>query len=142
MVSHALPVLELMARRNQRVVCLGGTLNAQTQSFTGADTTAVIRRAHIDFFFLSATAVDARGVIVDTDAEWAVRRALVDATVSVILLADHDKFRSVKSPLLCELHELAAVVTDRAPPDVTARALNAANIPIYIGLAAQDAVER
>lgn len=116
-VTPSVPVIHaLLGRPEVRVVGLGGDLHQTSQAFVGPLAVEAARRLRVRTFFLAASAVDARGVYVEADAERPTKLALMDTADEVVLLADHGKFERTAPVQLCPLERVDRLVTDASTP--------------------------
>jgi DeoR/GlpR family transcriptional regulator of sugar metabolism len=132
-VTHSLPVLQLLASRgHRRVVALGGELLPDRQAFTGPMTEAAVADLRVRRFFLSPGAVDARGVYAHSQGEAGVQRRLMDIADEVVLVAIEEAFTTSAPALVAPLDRVAAVVCDRRPPAELACALRRAGVVSHV----------
>lgn len=111
--THSVPVITmLLPRSGIHVFGLGGELHSETQDFAGPSTLAAIRDLRISSLFLAAGGLSARGVFCASDHEALVKRALIEVSDQVILLADSSKFRSSAMIRVCELNAVHYAVID------------------------------
>jgi DeoR/GlpR family transcriptional regulator of sugar metabolism len=136
-ITHSMPVMQLLAERvagpsRPRLVALGGELTPARQALVGPTTVAAIAGLRARTFFLDAAAVDVRGTYACSMAEAQVARGLADIADQVVLLATGAAFTGSAPALVAGLSRLAAVVTDRPPPAALARALERAEVALYV----------
>jgi DeoR/GlpR family transcriptional regulator of sugar metabolism len=139
-ITHSMPVMQLLAQRvagsaDPRLVALGGELTAARQALVGPTTVATIAGLRARTFFLDAAAVDVRGTYACSTAEAQVARGLADIADEVVLLATGAAFTGSAPVLVAGLDRLTAVVTDEPPPDAVARALERAEVALYVAAA-------
>ncbi len=112
-ISHSLPVLTIIAgMRGVSLTALGGTFHPTSLSFTGPQTTEAISHLHVSTLFLGASGVNERGVFCGNDYDAGVKRALVDAADSVVLVCDSTKFGATAMARVASLETLGHVVVD------------------------------
>jgi DeoR/GlpR family transcriptional regulator of sugar metabolism len=88
-VSHSLPVLTACAARDDvDVVAIGGEYQRDTRSFTGATARDALQAVSADVAVLSATAVDATGLLCANPREAELKRTMTAVAVRRILLVD------------------------------------------------------
>jgi DeoR/GlpR family transcriptional regulator of sugar metabolism len=124
-ITHSMPVLHLLDERQamSRTVALGGELLADRHAFVGPSTEAALAQLRARTFFLSPSAVDARGTYARSPAEASVQRKLIEIADEVVLVATHDVFSTSAPACVAPLDRLARLVTDRALPREVAAAL-------------------
>jgi DeoR/GlpR family transcriptional regulator of sugar metabolism len=117
-VTHSIPVMQLLLTRGVgRVVGLGGELLPESQAFVGPRTVDATAGLRVQTLLLGAAAADDRGIYVSTDNERPTKLALMSIADRVVLLVDSSKFVASAPVHLCGWDDIAAVVTDAAPPD-------------------------
>jgi DeoR/GlpR family transcriptional regulator of sugar metabolism len=133
-VTNSIPVIQLLMTRPQppRVVGLGGEVMAETLAFVGAGTVAAIDRVRVGTVFLAAAAIDERGAYAHSDAETAVKRALIDIAGRTVVIAGHDCFSDSAPLLLGGLDRIGALVTGQRPPTRIERALRQASVDLLV----------
>lgn len=130
-ITHSAPVVAtLLNRPDIQMVCLGGTLHHETQSFAGPDTTEPLAHLRIDRLFLSASSIDSRGVYCANDFDAVTKRALIVASDEVVLVSDSSKFNSSASVRVCQLERLDKAITDNNLKKADERMLIEHNIEI------------
>jgi DeoR/GlpR family transcriptional regulator of sugar metabolism len=134
LITHSMPVLTLMdgRRRGSRTVSLGGELLGNRHAFVGPYTEAALDRLRARTFFLSPSAVDARGAYAHSPAEASVQRKLAAIADEVVLVATADVFAASAPARITELAGLDRVVTDQHPPAAVAAVLRAAQVPVEV----------
>ena len=116
-VTHSVPVLELLAERvNVSIIALGGDLFRPSRAFAGPMTVEAASQLRVRTFFLGAAAIDQRGVYVAADVERSAKLKLMEIADRVVLLADHSKFGRSAPVLLCDFSHIEILVTDAAVP--------------------------
>jgi DeoR/GlpR family transcriptional regulator of sugar metabolism len=132
-VTHSLPVLQLLAEEGRRrVVSLGGELLHGRRAFAGPTTEAAIADLRVRTFFLTPCAVDARGVYAQSPAEAGVQRRLMDIADEVVLVSTEEPFRSSAPALVSPLDRVTAIVSNRRPPAELSCALRRAGVVIHV----------
>jgi DeoR/GlpR family transcriptional regulator of sugar metabolism len=112
-VTQSLPVINaLLPHEYIDVICLGGTLHSDTQSFAGPATVAAINELRVRTLFLAASGLRANGVYCGNDFDAITKRTLVSAADEVILLTDSTKFSISAMVRACALNDLHRVITD------------------------------
>jgi DeoR/GlpR family transcriptional regulator of sugar metabolism len=112
-VTHSLPALQVAAELDGvTVVCLGGLLLADSQSFAGPATLSAIGHLHIDTLVLSASAVSDTGLWSNSFVEVETKQALVAAADRVLVVADATKFHVTAAVRICGWDVPSLVVTD------------------------------
>ena len=96
LLTNSLPVMSLVAAAessNLKLVGLGGSFRALTQSFVGAETVRAIEGFYADRAVFSVKGISAEGFLTDPDAlETEVKRAMISQAATVVLVATGRKF--------------------------------------------------
>jgi DeoR/GlpR family transcriptional regulator of sugar metabolism len=96
LLTNSLPVMSLVASAessNLKLVGLGGSFRALTQSFVGAETVRAIEGFYADRVVFSVKGISGEGFLTDPDAlESEVKRAMIMQAATVVLVATHRKF--------------------------------------------------
>jgi DeoR family fructose operon transcriptional repressor len=112
-VTHSLPVISTCAARDDvELVALGGTYQADTRSFTGPATEAGVASLSVDVAVLSATAVDASGLLCSKALDASIKQRLAEVAQRTILLVDHRKLGARAPIRFGRLDLVDVVVTD------------------------------
>jgi DeoR family transcriptional regulator of aga operon len=132
-ITHSLPVLQLLASRGRRrVVALGGELLPGRRAFVGPTTEAAVADLRVRRFFLSPCAVDARGVYAHSQGEAGVQRRLMDIADEVVLVSTEETFTTSAPALVEPLDRVTAMVCDRRPPAEPACALRRVGVVFHV----------
>jgi DeoR/GlpR family transcriptional regulator of sugar metabolism len=96
LLTNSLPVMTLVAAAessNLKLVGLGGSFRALTQSFVGAETVRAIEGFYADRAVFSVKGISAEGFLTDPDPlETEVKRAMIMQAATVVLVATARKF--------------------------------------------------
>src|SRR3954447_20019724 len=126
LLTNSLPVMSLVAAAessNLKLVGLGGSFRALTQSFVGAETVRAIEGFYADRVVFSVKGISAEGFLTDPDAlESDVKRAMIMQSATVVLVATHRKFDGRGLNVIAPAQRVqVAYLTD--PPAAGARML-------------------
>ncbi len=112
-VTHSLPVMAALGERSDvDLIGVGGLYHPATQTFTGPDAVAAIRRLRVHTFFLAASGLRRRGAYCGTPLDAEVKQAFIGVAERVVLLADSSKLRQTAPVPICDYERLDALVTD------------------------------
>lgn len=112
-VTHSLPVVEtLISNPGTEVLCLGGTLHPESLSFDGPTTLASVESVRANMMFLAASAISERGVYNGNGHDAIIKRALIDVSEKVVLLADSSKLALASMVKICDWHLIDTLITD------------------------------
>jgi DeoR/GlpR family transcriptional regulator of sugar metabolism len=96
LLTNSLPVMSLVASAessNLKLVGLGGSFRALTQSFVGAETVRAIQGFYADRVVFSVKGISGEGFLTDPDPlETEVKRAMIGQAATVVLVATSRKF--------------------------------------------------
>ncbi len=132
--TNDLQVCRTLARRNgNRVVLLGGDLQAHEEATIGWDAVTALANYTAEFAFVGVGGLTVDGGMTDFTRDGAELRGrmLQSARVSVIV-ADASKFTTVTPVRIPHFDRATHLVTDRAPPAPLRRALRAKGVRILI----------
>lgn len=134
MITSNLVVYEELADdEGIELVLLGGMVRREYRSLVGFLTEDNLRQLHADWLFLGTSGVRPGGQVMDTTVvEVPVKRAMINASEKVALLADTAKFPGHGMAKVCGPEDLDVVVTN-APVDTATRAsLQEARVEIIV----------
>ncbi len=116
-----------------RVHVLGGDYYGEVAETIGAETVQQIQRLRADHAVLTIGTVDAEGGFMDFNLDEAmVATAMVHHARAVTVLADHSKLGRSSQVRVCELAQVARLVTDAPPPPALAQALERAGVEVLL----------
>lgn len=109
-IMHAIPY------ENINIISLSGTLNRKTLSFTGTSAVQVLQNYNISKAFMATTGFSiANGVTNSSALESDIKRAVVQRSQNVNLLADSSKCNVISLITYCGLDKINTLVTDKKP---------------------------
>ena len=118
-ISASLPVVSSLATNaGVEVTCLGGTLHPESLSFSGPATLAAISNLHIETLFLAASGLNVRGVFCGNGFDAITKRALIDVSDTVVLIADSSKFTTSAMVRTCGWDAIDRLIVDSDLRDV------------------------
>jgi DeoR family glycerol-3-phosphate regulon repressor len=116
-----------------RVHLLGGEYRGDPAESVGPQTIEQITTFRADHAVLTIGAVDADGGFLDFDMDEAkIAAAMVRQAGAVTVLADSSKLGRLALVKVCDLKEVARLVTDLAPPKPLGKALHAADVEVMV----------
>lgn len=122
--SNNLSVINgLVDTEDVEIVLIGGEYRAWCNSFMGQMTLDAIAALHADVLIMSTSAVTGTACYHQRQDTISVKRALIAAAETKVLLVDHTKFERRALFRLCALSEFDHVVVDSATPEATLDAL-------------------
>ena len=115
-----------------RVHVFGGQLRPGSNTLVGDEVLAGARSIRADVLLFGAHAVT-DGVVSETSSEVAaVKRALMQSATSCRLLVDSSKFRPRVFMSVCEVTELAEVITDDGAPQEEIERIHGAGVKLTV----------
>lgn len=128
----ALPVL--LALRAVSVTVLGGEAHEETLSCSGPATIAAVRRLRIDQLFLATSAVLPDGFYCGKDYDAVTKRALLEVSDQVVLLADSSKWQATDTDMqrFADLTVPQILVTDVGLPTAQRERLTSLGVEVII----------
>jgi DeoR family fructose operon transcriptional repressor len=113
-VTHSLPIATLLASRPAITLHLiGGLVRWRTLAAVGGWARQCISEIHADVVFLGINGITVeRGLTTPDLAEAQVKRALVDAALRTVVLADHSKVGRVDFARVAPLDRVDTLITD------------------------------
>ena len=110
-ILHAIPY------ENINVISLSGTLSRKTLSFTGPSAIQVLQNYNISKAFMASTGFSIiSGVTNSSPSESDIKRAVVQRSQKVYLLADSSKCNVVSLITYCGLDKIDTLITEAYPP--------------------------
>ena len=124
-LTHSLEVINrTVSHLGLTVIALPGMLNKKTLSFVCRKPGEFLRDCNIGKAFMSSDGITvANGATQSTSSEYEVKRAVINRSDEVFLLAEHEKFGQVSLYTYCGLDKIDLIITDEAPPSDFADAL-------------------
>jgi DeoR family transcriptional regulator, aga operon transcriptional repressor len=123
-ITHSFPVVSsLVGNSGVEVMCLGGTLHPDSLSFDGPATLAAISNLHVPMLFLAATGLGDRGVFCGNGFDAITKRALIDVSERVVLIADSSKFQNQAMVRVCGWDAIDTIIVDSGIGDAQRRLL-------------------
>ena len=110
-------VLELAECENIKLICTGGSLNTRNMSYTGRFAERMItENLTADKCFFSCKVVTvSRGMTDESEDEAEIKRAMMQASDSVIFLCDHNKLGRKGIPVIASIDKIDMLITDIRP---------------------------
>jgi DeoR/GlpR family transcriptional regulator of sugar metabolism len=134
MTSNLAVYEELMPDPDIELILLGGVVRRNYRSLVGFLTEDCVRQVRAGRLFMGTSGVLADGTVVDTTAvEIPGRRAMINASDQVVLVADETKFPGTGYATVCGPEELDVVVTTDRADGPTLTTLRDAGIEVITG---------
>lgn len=112
-VTHSFPVVSsLVGHAGIEVNCLGGLLHPESLSFDGPSTLSAISNLQVQTLFLAASGINDRGAFCGNGFDAITKRALIDVSERVVLLADSSKFHASAMVKVCTWEVIDDIIID------------------------------
>ncbi len=113
-ITQSLPVVTTLVQNDGiEVTALGGVLYPESLSFAGPSTLESIANFQIQTLFLAASGLSERGAFCGTDFDAITKRALIEVSDRVILIADSSKFSIGAMVKICSWDAISAIIVDK-----------------------------
>ncbi len=120
------------------IIALGGRYHPTADSYTGPMCAAQLQAIHADLYITSTTAVgDGAAWHPDADVA-AVKRAMLGAATTSLLLLDRSKLGRRGLHRVADLARFDAVIVEAGTPDDTVDRLDAAGVTVHLAPALDD----
>jgi DeoR family fructose operon transcriptional repressor len=126
--TNTLPIaLSLVTRPNLTVFTLGGRVRSRTLAEVDSWAARTLAEIHVDVAFMGTNGISTtRGLTTPDPAEAGIKRLMLSAARTRILLADHSKLGLVSLCKYGDLADIDLLITDAGLPDDHLAALRAA----------------
>lgn len=115
------------------LIIAGGTVRLRDGGIVGPAAAAMIEQYRADFGIIGISGIDEDGTLLDFDTdEINAAQAIIRNARTVILLADHTKFKRRPMARVGHISEIDIFYTDQHPPEKLAPILRAANVKLHI----------
>ena len=126
--TSSLRAASLLSAGRSPVHVPGGEIRAGEMSIVGASAVEYLRGFDLDWTFLGVSGLSERGLYDYSVEDTEVKRALIDQAARVVVLCDSLKFQRRALARIAGLERIHMVVSEAAPPDDLAAALDAAGV--------------
>ncbi len=113
-ITNNLRIFSDFDKPNIRLYCTGGTYNPKNHNFLGHAAESYIRKTSADIMFFSSLGLSERGEINDiSEAEIAIKGAMLQRARRKIFLCDSSKVGVSKFITLCTIDDVDGVICDK-----------------------------
>jgi DeoR/GlpR family transcriptional regulator of sugar metabolism len=124
---------KLVGRNKNRVLMLGGEVQAINSATLGRDATAMLTHYFADFVFIGAGAISPAGWLMDyTREEGELHSQMLQSARTVVVVADHSKFNRHAPIRVANFEKVTHLITDRQPEAPAAAALAALPLELLV----------
>lgn len=115
-ITNNLNLASHLSEAGVRCICLGGTIIEPPDMIGGSETVRQLRSYTADLAFFSTGGLSADGRIYESDTYYDLRRTMVENAKQSVFLVDHQKIDTRFERVLCDLADIAVVITDWVVP--------------------------
>jgi DeoR/GlpR family transcriptional regulator of sugar metabolism len=130
--SSNLRTAAMLAGGASPVYSLGGLIRPRELSVYGPVTSTQLRTLWLDTVFIGISGLIEAGLFDYSLEDSEIKRVFIERANQVVVLCDASKFGRRSLMLVAELGHIHVLVTDRAPPDPLAEALDRAGVRIIL----------
>ena len=117
LISNNLAVLNEAFKCSFNVVSLGGTMDRKAMSFVGFWPSKQIENLNANKCFISCNGINLHSISNVVDSEADIKRAVINISNEIILLADNSKFDKMSLYSFASIDDLDYLITDKQPSD-------------------------
>lgn len=114
-ITNSLSVLNGIKALGIETYCLGGIYMPKTDSFVGGS--AALKSVRITKAFMGASFVDTKGMTNFSYHEAEMKRAVIESSDRIIIMADTKKFGHAATICFCPIENVSVVITEKRPPE-------------------------
>ncbi|MPM97962.1 Glucitol operon repressor [bioreactor metagenome] len=122
----------LTKSRDVAVYPAGGRYNQQNDSFHDEQTVACLANFHSEVFFLSPDGIDTTSITTDYNTENFVKNEMIKNADKVFAIADYTKIGKRCLKKICDIEQIAKIITDDKTPREQLRAFKETGIVIEV----------
>ncbi|MCP4141795.1 MAG: substrate-binding domain-containing protein [Chloroflexi bacterium] len=117
-ITNSLSVCSaLQGMKNINLICTGGVIRANPNALVGPFAVHVISQTYADKLFLTTNSISLDSGLSHTNMDIVeVKKAMIDSSKEVILLANHSKFNQESSMKIAPISVADKLITDNALP--------------------------
>lgn len=133
-ITNNLNVANMLSPREDfQVVVAGGLVRSRDRGIVGEVTLDFINQFRVEYAIIGISGIDLDGALLDFDyREVRVAQAIIANSRRVFLVADHSKFGRHAMVGQGNITQVAALFTDRAPPQPIRALLDAHGVDVYV----------
>ncbi|WP_215222719.1 DeoR/GlpR family DNA-binding transcription regulator [Echinicola shivajiensis] len=125
--------IELCDKPNIETIQLGGIIRKSSSSITGPDAENTLENISSGLLFLGVDGIDLDfGISITNLAEATLNKKMIDASQSLIVLADSSKFGRRGLGKICSLDQVQYIITDEKAPSGMIKSLLERDIKVII----------
>lgn len=130
--TNAVNILfELVNHNNIEIKFLGGDFRRKTLSCVGIDTINTMHSYRFEKAFIGANGVSVKeGVTTPNELEAKVDGEVVRRSINTYLLVDDTKFDAIAYSVICEIHDISHIITNKIVNEEVMKALKEKNVEV------------
>lgn len=102
---------------NIDIIAIGGNFSRKTNAFNGFNNSLILKDFNINKAFLSTIGISIEnGLTNEIPLEYQIKKAVVEKSSNIFILADNTKFNVSSMLTFCELQKVDCLITDKEPP--------------------------
>lgn len=118
---------------NLNILSTGGSLFRQTNSLIGIEAVSFLKNYNISKCFMATTGVTIeKGVTNSSPFEYEIKRAVIEKSKEIIVLADNSKLGVVSLMTYCDLKDVDIFITDKTPSKDVVDYFNNNNVNLMV----------
>lgn len=126
-------IMNCLKYTNLNIISTGGTLNRETNSFSGIDSLNLLKNYNINKAFMNATGISlTNGVTNSSPLESEIKKIAVKKSSEVFILADYSKFDICSLVTYCDLDDIDYLITDKFPPEAYSQLIEKSSIELIV----------
>jgi DeoR/GlpR family transcriptional regulator of sugar metabolism len=116
-ITNSLSIINLLSNNPLiKLICLGGSLTSNSNSFRGNITIESISKLHCDKAFVSPTALSMDfGISHDNEFAAEINRKMIENSDSVFLIVDHTKFGKSSLTKIADFDKIDYILSNKKP---------------------------
>lgn len=122
-ITNSIPALNAAALYPQlHVIVTGGDLLHSTDSLVGLEAISLLKKLNANRLFLAVPGISlSKGITTHSRIEAEIKKAMIEVSEQIILLADHTKFDTVSLVTFANLKDIDVIISDQSPPPAYCR---------------------
>ncbi len=109
---------EIYNKKNAKLILTGGSLHRDSDVISSNEGIEIIKKTRTDKVFLSAGGIDSKlGLTCYHDFHVVIKKALMESSKKIILVADSSKFGNITPSYYADLSDIDILITDENIPE-------------------------
>ena len=125
--------MELYNKKNVKLILTGGSLHRDSDVISSDEGIETIKKTRTDKLFLSAGGIDSKlGLTCYHDFHVVIKKALMESSKKIILVADSSKFGNITPSYYADLSDIDILITDGNIPEKYKELLSSLGIELLL----------